>query len=156
MSLSTHDFSFFGFVGEGRGGGVIPPVHKIWKVPIVTFWLVSWVKKKKTLPKSRWVVKDNGVASAIKESAKYPMTHSSSFSARYENRALKTWMFLYKKKEILFRRSLCRDKCIVSFFLLQPGFKIQPHKYSGRYSTIYLCVSFYKSLLYLVQWWTLV
>ena len=114
MSLSTHDFSFFGFVGEG--GGVIPPVHKIWKVPIVTFWLVSWVKKKKTLPKSRWVFKDNGVASAIKESAKYPMTHSSSFSARYENRALKTWMFLYKKKEILFRRSLCRDKCIVSFF----------------------------------------
>ena len=155
MSLSTHDFSFFGFVGEG-GGGVIPPVHKIWKVPIGTFWLVSWVKKKKTLPKSRWVFKDNGVASAIKESAKYPMTHSSSFSARYENRALKTWMFLYKKKEILFRRSLCRDKCIVSFFLLQPGFKIQPHKYSGRYSTIYLCVSFYKSLLYLVQWWTLV
>ena len=98
MSLSTHDFSFFGFVGEG-GGGVIPPVHKIWKVPIVTFWLVSWVKKKKTLPKSRWVFKDNGVASAIKESAKYPMTHSSSFSARYENRALKTWMFLYKKKK---------------------------------------------------------
>lgn len=154
MSLSTHDFSFFGFVGEG--GGVIPPVHKIWKVPIVTFWLVSWVKKNERLPKSRWVFKDNGVASAMKESAKYPMTHSSSFSARYENRALKTWMFLYKKKEILFRRSLCRDKCIVSFFLLQPGFKIQPHKYSGRYSTIYLCVSFYKSLLYLVQWWTLV
>ena len=37
-----------------------------------------------------YVFKDNGVASAIKESAKYPMTHSSSFSARYENRALTT------------------------------------------------------------------
>ena len=99
MSLSTHDFSFFGFVGEVGGGGLIPPVHKIWKVPIVTFCLVSWVKKKKALPKSRWVFKDNGVASAIKESAKYPMTHSFSFSPpRYENRALKTWMFLYKKK----------------------------------------------------------
>ena len=156
MSLSTHDFSFFGFVGEGEGGGNTSSPQNL-KGPNCYFLIGKLSeKKKKTLPKSRWVFKDNGVASAIKESAKYRRTHSSSFSARYENRALKTWMFLYKKKEILFRRSLCRDKCIVSFFLLQPGFKIQPHKYSGRYSTIYLCVSFYKSLLYLVQWWTLV
>lgn len=89
MSLSTHDFSFFGFVGEGGGGNTSSPQNL--KGPNCYFSLGKLSeKKKKTLPKSRLVFKDNGVASAIKESAKYPMTHSSSFSARYENRALKT------------------------------------------------------------------
>ena len=108
-------YLFFFFLG---GGGVIPPVHKISKVPLVTFRLVKNLKK--TLLKSRLVFKDTGVASAIKESAKYPMTHSSSFSVRYENRALKPECFCTKEDTVLVqfmsREMYCIFFCFAAWF----------------------------------------